>query len=70
MMVIVSHTQMPLLMKQVFIIQSAMPVMTNAPRCRKNFYGADADYAAIMVTESTLLTMLIVPILMYLVNYL
>ncbi|MGN1397484.1 MAG: AEC family transporter, partial [Streptococcus gallolyticus] len=33
-------------------------------------YGADADYAAIMVTESTLITMLIVPILMYLVNYL
>ena len=35
MMVIVSHTQMPLLMKQVFIIQSAMPVMTKRPRCRK-----------------------------------
>lgn len=69
MMVIVSHTQMPLLMKQVFIIQSAMPVMTNAPVVAK-LYGADADYAAIMVTESTLLTMLIVPILMYLVNYL
>ena len=46
-----------------------MPVMTNAPVVAK-LYGADADYAAIMVTESTLLTMLIVPILMYLVNYL
>ena len=43
--------------------------MTNAPVVAK-LYGADADYAAIMVTESTLLTMLIVPILMYLVNYL
>lgn len=69
MMMIVSHTQMPLLMKQVFIIQSAMSVMTNTPVVAK-LYGADVDYAAIMVTESTFLTMLIVPILMHLVNYL
>lgn len=69
MMMIVSHTQMPLLMKQVFIIQSAMSVMTNTPVVAK-LYGADVDYAVIMVTESTLLTMLIVPILMHLVNYL
>ena len=67
MMVIVSHTQMPLLMKQVFIIQSAMPVMTNAPVVAK-LYGADSDYAAIMVTESTILTMLVIPILMFLLN--
>ena len=56
-------------MKQVFILQSAMPVMTNAPVVAK-LYGADADYAAIMVTESTLLTLLVVPILMSLVSLL
>ena len=69
MLIIVKHTQMPQLMKQVFILQSAMPVMTNAPVVAK-LYGADADYAAIMVTESTLLTLLVVPILMSLVSLL
>ena len=69
MFLIVSHTPMPTLMKQVFILQSAMPVMTNAPVVAK-LYGADADYAAIMVTESTLLTLLVVPILMSLVSLL
>ncbi|WP_288274759.1 AEC family transporter [uncultured Streptococcus sp.] len=67
MMLIVKNAQMPLLMKQVFIIQSAMPVMTNAPVVAK-LYGADSDYAAIMVTESTILTMLVIPILMLLLN--
>ena len=48
-----------------FIIQSAMPVMTNAPVVAK-LYGADSDYAAIMVTETTLQTMVVIPILMLL----
>ena len=67
MMLIVKNAQMPQLMKEVFIIQSAMPVMTNAPVVAK-LYGADSDYAAIMVTESTILTMLVIPILMLLLN--
>ncbi|MGC8256562.1 AEC family transporter [Leuconostoc mesenteroides] len=57
----------PHLMKQVFILQSAMPVMTNAPVVA-SLYGADADYAAIMVTESTILSLVVVPILMTLIN--
>ena len=56
---------LPTLMKQVFIIQSAMPVMTNAPVVAK-LYGADSDYAAVMVTETTLATMVFIPILMVL----
>ena len=56
---------LPTLMKQVFIIQSAMPVMTNAPVVAK-LYGADSDYAAVMVTETTLATMVVIPILMVL----
>lgn len=62
---IVYWLPLPSLMKQVFIIQSAMPVMTNAPVVAK-LYGADSDYAAVMVTETTLATMVVIPILMLL----
>ena len=62
---IVYRAPLPSLMKQVFIIQSAMPVMTNAPVVAR-LYGADSDYAAVMVTESTLATMVVIPILMVL----
>lgn len=62
---IVYCAPLPSLMKQVFIIQSAMPVMTNAPVVAR-LYGADSDYAAVMVTETTLATMVVIPILMVL----
>lgn len=62
---IIYWTPLPSLMKQVFIIQSAMPVMTNAPVVAR-LYGADSDYAAVMVTETTLATMVVIPILMLL----
>ena len=62
---IVYWAHLPSLMKQVFIIQSAMPVMTNAPVVAR-LYGADSDYAAVMVTETTLATMVVIPILMVL----
>ena len=62
---IVYWVPLPSLMKQVFIIQSAMPVMTNVPVVA-SLYGADSDYAAVMVTETTLATMVVIPILMLL----
>ena len=62
---IVYWAPLPSLMKQVFIIQSALPVMTNAPVVAR-LYGADSDYAAVMVTERTLATMVVIPILMML----
>lgn len=62
---IVYWVPLPSLMKQFFIIQSAMPVMTNAPVVAR-LYGADSDYAAVMVTETTLATMVVIPILMLL----
>ena len=62
---IVYWAPLPSLMKQVFIIQSAMPVMTNAPVVAR-LYGADSDYAAVMVTETTLATMVVIPFLMLL----
>lgn len=61
------NVSMPSLMKQVFVLQSAMPVMTNAPVVAK-LYDADADYAAVMVTETTLLSLIIVPILMIIIQ--
>ena len=63
MFLLVMPADMPVLMKQVFILQSAMPVMTNAPVVA-NLYGADSDYAAVMVTETTLISLAVVPILM------
>ena len=62
---IVYWMPLPSLMKQVFIIQSAMPVMTNAPVVAR-LYGADSDYAAVMVTETPLATMVVIPFLMLL----
>jgi auxin efflux carrier (AEC) len=67
MALLVMTAPLPLLLKQVFIIQAAMPVMTNAPVVAK-LYGADADYAAVMVTESTLISMIVIPILMVLIQ--
>ncbi|WP_125761542.1 AEC family transporter [Companilactobacillus hulinensis] len=57
----------PALMKQVFIIQAAMPVMTNAPVVAK-LYHADSNYAAIMVTETTILSLFVVPVLMMIIK--
>ena len=62
MTLLVTPSNIPTLMKQVFILQSAMPVMTNAPVVA-NLYHADSDYASIMVTETTILSLLVVPIL-------
>ena len=58
----------PLLMKQVFIMQAAMPVMTNAPVVAK-VYKADSKYAAVMVTVSTIASLFIVPIWMLIVQF-
>ncbi|WP_262314968.1 AEC family transporter [Lacticaseibacillus parakribbianus] len=64
---LVAFAPVPTLMKQVFILQSAMPVMTNAPVVAK-LYGADANNAAITVTATTLLSMVAIPIIMVLVQ--
>lgn len=67
MFLLVVAAPVPTLMKQVFILQSAMPVMTNAPVVAK-LYGADADNAAITVTATTLFSMIVIPIIMVLVQ--
>ena len=67
MFLLLKTVDMPILMKQAFVLQAAMPVMTNAPVVAK-LYDADADYAAVMVTETTLLALVMIPILMLLVQ--
>lgn len=52
---------LPEIMKNIFIIQAAMPVMTTTAIVAKS-YEADYQYAAILITISTLLSLLIIPI--------
>lgn len=55
------------LMKDVFLIQAAMPVMTNAPVVAQ-LYGGDSEYASTLVVESTLLSMFVIPILSFFIR--
>ena len=66
---LVAFAPVPLLMKQVFILQSCMPVMTNAPVVAK-LYGADSKNAAITVSATTLFAIVVIPIVMTLVQHL
>ncbi|PKL09404.1 MAG: malate transporter [Spirochaetae bacterium HGW-Spirochaetae-7] len=58
-------TDLPLLMKQVFLVQSMMPVMTQTP-ILVAAYGADAEYAGIATSLSTLLGLAIIPLALFL----
>lgn len=51
---------MPKLMRNVFVIQAAMPVMTNSAIIAKS-YGADHEYAAVMIAATTIATLFVVP---------
>ena len=53
----------PELMKKVFVIQAAMPVMTNTTIIAK-VYNADAGYSAVATTVTTLAAMVAIPIYM------
>jgi hypothetical protein len=53
----------PLLMKKVFIIQAAMPVMTQTSIVAK-YYETDYRYAAVMTATTTVLVMLVIPVYM------
>ncbi len=57
----------PDLMKKVFVMQAAMPVMTQTSIVAKA-YGADAEYAAVMTTVSTLLAAIFIPLYMVILN--
>lgn len=59
--------QVPPLMTKVFIIQSSMPVIAQAAIVARE-YGADYRYATIMVTVTTVLNILFIPIYMLLIS--
>lgn len=51
----------PLIMKNVFIIQAALPVMANTAIVTKE-YDADYEYAAVMIAITTILSLVFIPI--------
>lgn len=53
----------PVLMKKVFVIQAAMPVMTNTAIVARN-YNADYKYATVMTVITTILSAVVIPIYM------
>lgn len=55
--------EIPYMMRQVFVVLSALPVMTQVP-ILASIYGADTKYAAIIVSLTTLLCLLVIPIYM------
>lgn len=56
--------QLPTLMSEVFIMQAAMPAMTNTSIVSK-VYGGDYKYAAMLTVVSTLLAVLTTPFYMW-----
>jgi hypothetical protein len=53
----------PLLMKQVFLIQAAMPAMTQTPILAEA-YGADSEYAGLGTSLTTVLSLVTIPLYM------
>lgn len=59
---------LPILMKKVFIIQASLPVMTLTAVLAKS-YQADAEYAAVMTTVTTIAAIITIPIYMLIFQY-
>jgi len=57
----------PLLMKEVFVIQAAMPVMTNTAIVAKR-YDADYEYATINTIITTIGSLIVIPIYMLILS--
>lgn len=54
-------TDLPLLMKRVFLVQAMMPAMTQTPIVAAN-YGADAEYAGVATSLSTVISLATIPL--------
>ncbi|MTK12352.1 MAG: AEC family transporter [Clostridiaceae bacterium] len=57
----------PELMKKVFVVQAAMPVMTNTAIVART-YGADHKYATVMTVVTTISSLIFIPIYMALLG--
>ncbi len=53
---------LPALMRNVFIVQAFMPVMTNQAIIAKE-YGADSEFPAVMVSVSTIMSLVLLPLI-------
>lgn len=53
-------TDLPSLMKQVFLVQAMMPAMTQTP-ILADAYGADAEYAGVTTSLTTILSLAVIP---------
>jgi malate permease and related proteins len=58
---IVRNMDLPLLMKQVFLVQSAMPAMTQTPIIAEA-YGADSEYGGLGTSLTTVLSLITIPL--------
>jgi len=65
-MVVASFFPIPELMKKVFVIQSALPAMTQTTLMAR-LYGADTEYAAVLVSTTTIFALIAIPIYMVLI---
>ncbi|MBL4935823.1 AEC family transporter [Clostridium sp. YIM B02515] len=57
----------PVLMKNVFFIQSALPVMATASIVTKE-YGADYEYASVMIAVTTIASLIFIPFYRFLLG--
>lgn len=64
---VAKYLNIPELMEKVFVIQAAMPVMTNTSIVAKK-YNADYEYAAVMTVVTTICSLIFIPIYMYLLT--
>ena len=62
-LIVVFFFPIPELMKKVFVIQAALPAMSHNTVLAK-VYGADAEYAALMVAITTLFAVFAIPVYM------
>lgn len=65
---LLQFVDLPLLMKKVFIIEAALPVMTQVAIVSKNYNG-DYKYATAISTLSTAFSLIFIPIYMILFTY-
>ncbi|MBS1227841.1 MAG: malate transporter [Proteobacteria bacterium] len=66
--VICRFVPLPLLMKQVFVIQASMPIMTQTAIIART-YDADYQYAAVMTSVTTLISLVTIPMYMVIMNH-
>lgn len=57
----------PALMKSVFVIQAALPVMANTAIVTKE-YNADYEYAAVMIALTTIVSLVFIPVYRFLLG--